>query len=344
MRLWIAVLVVLGSVVSASAQSGTEEAVCLRSDVFFCENWEDWAPGQVLGNPGNVNKFKANAWNANPGTPDIVTTEHFLGTKSIRMVTPANQNSGGAIDSNFVGGSRTTIFWRWYTKYSLNYIWSPVGTKHNELFTCCFTGQHGLSGAVQDNGLFSSNGNHGYPPPPLIVYLFARGGTITPGDTDFTMNMNNPPPWGSGSFPVNQWLCLEARVTMNTTATSNDGYIQGWVDGVQRWEYPNVRVVDIPNPASSGFFLASYWNCGGSGQDQCVAPGQVVGNPGDTNDYRHPEIYRYMDNMIGATSRVGCVGTAQQPPGTPSNLQITLNWISRLWAWLGVRPAYAGLK
>jgi hypothetical protein len=77
-----------------------EEAICKDPAVFFCENFEDWGLGPVYNNPGNRAKYKGNPWGANPGTPDIVNTEHFDGSKSLRMTTPANQASGGAVDTS----------------------------------------------------------------------------------------------------------------------------------------------------------------------------------------------------------------------------------------------------
>jgi hypothetical protein len=182
----------------------------------------------------------------------------------------------------------------------------PVATKHNEMYTCCFTGQHGVSGAVQDNGLFNFTSNTGLS-KPVITYLFARTGQGNLSDVYFNQNMN-----GMNSLNVNQWYCFEARVTMNSGPGSGDGYIQGWIDGVQRIEYPNVNVVDIPNPKTSGFFMASYWNC--AGNEDCSA-----------SQYNHPTIYRYMDAMIGSTQRIGCLGTASSvapspPPTTDSTV------------------------
>src|SRR4029077_17035348 len=152
------------------AQSGTEEAICKDPAVFFCENFEDWALGSVYNNPGNRAKYKGNPWGANPGSPDIVNSEHFDGSKSLRMITPANQASGGAVDTSLIGGPYRTVYWRWYTKYSPNYVWSPVATQHNEMYTCCFNGQHGLGGAVQDNGLFNFASATGSPTKPVITY------------------------------------------------------------------------------------------------------------------------------------------------------------------------------
>lgn len=37
-----------------------------------------------------------------------------------------------------------------------------------------------------------------------------------------------------------QWHRITIRVRQSSTPTATDGYIYGWIDGVQRWAYPNV--------------------------------------------------------------------------------------------------------
>src|SRR5437879_13729188 len=78
------------------------------------------------------------------------------------MVTQANKVSGGFMDSlGFFGGARRTVYWRWYAKYSSNYIWSPVATKHNEELVAGNT----------DNGLFSFTGPNGLTVPVFVWLL-----------------------------------------------------------------------------------------------------------------------------------------------------------------------------
>src|SRR5580765_8327585 len=104
---------------------------------------------------------------------------------------------------------------------------------------------------------------------------------------------------------VNQWYCFESRVTMNTGQTATDGYVQGWIDGVQRIEFPNVNVRSISaNPVTDGFMLASYWNC--AANEDCSAP-----------EFQHPDISRYMDNLVGSTQRIGCLNSPVPTP-TPT--------------------------
>src|SRR5438445_9977720 len=79
-------------IVLAAAPDGQED-ICTRPAVFFCENFEARALRS-----GDFNRaiYKNNGWSLSTGAlQTVVSTEHFAGSKAIRMVTPANQVSGG---------------------------------------------------------------------------------------------------------------------------------------------------------------------------------------------------------------------------------------------------------
>jgi hypothetical protein len=292
MRVIIALAVTVvgafGTIVSASAQTGQEEAIC-RNDpnVFFCENFEDRPLGILA--PG-VPGYKNNGYGVS-GNPTVQTDEKFDGARAIRLEVLANRVSGNPpvrFDTSIT--PQRTVYWRWYVKYSSNYIWSPVATKHNEMFT---NGQ-------ADNGIFNFTSNNGIS-RPVITYAL-KAGCATAADCYFTPNMNG----GFAQFAVNRWYCVESRVTMNSTGAATDGYVQGWIDGVQYYEYPNVNLnSQYSNPMTTGFFFVSYWNC--DAVEDCSAP-----------QYQHPTMYRYMDNVIGSTQRIGCLSSANTPTATPS--------------------------
>jgi hypothetical protein len=285
--------------VLAAAPDGQED-ICTSPAVFFCDNFEARALGT-----GDLSRttYKNNGWSQSSlSSPLVINTEHFDGSNALDMVTPQNSASGGYMSASFPNNaSFSTVYWRWYSKYSSNYVWSPVATKHNETFTCCFNGQFGgLGGAVQDNGWFNFTSNTGAR-TPVMTYIFANNNT----NPYFTQNQNV-----LSQLNVNQWYCFEVRVTQNTCPTCTDGYVQGWIDGVQRIEFPNVNVTPISNPVTNGFFVASYWNC--DANENCTS------NP----QYNHPTIHRYMDNLVGSTQRIGCLGSpssaAPSPPTQPS--------------------------
>jgi len=297
-----ALAVVFGAAPVLGAAPDGQEDICTDPAVFFCDNFEARALGT-----GDLSRptYKNNGWSqSNPGpggSPLVINTEHFSGSNALDMVTPQNRASGGYMDASFPNNARfRTIYWRWYSKYSSNYVWSPIATKHNETFTCCFNGEvGGLGGSVQDNGWFMFTNNTGTR-TPVMTYIFSRSVPY------FTQNMN-----GMGQLNVNQWYCFEVRVTQNTCPTCNDGYVQGWIDGVQRIEYPNVNVTPISNPVTNGFFVASYWNC--DANEDCTSDPK----------YNHPTIHRYMDNLVGSTQRIGCLGASSSViPAAPSQLNV----------------------
>jgi hypothetical protein len=271
----------------AAAPDGQEE-ICNTSAVFFCENWEARALGK---NDLGRALYKSPGWSWSSGAGGIINTQAFDGTKSINLETPANSVSGFALDVGFT--PRRTVYWRWYVKYSSNYVWSPVATKHNEIF---------INGSLS-TGLFNSVSNTGFDTP---VQTFADK-TGCGSDCYFEQNIGQ-----RIKFNRNQWYCVEVRMTMNTGATANDGYIQGWIDNVQKWEHPNVNLSAISsNQLFNGFFLASYWNC--NENESCA---QSV--------YQHPTINRYMDNLVGSTSRVGCLNAPADgvPPSSPGSVVV----------------------
>lgn len=53
-------------------------------------------------------------------------------------------------------------------------------------------------------------------------------------------NQNAGPVVSDEQLGDGQWHRITIRVRQSSTPTATDGYIYGWIDGVQRWAYPNV--------------------------------------------------------------------------------------------------------
>jgi len=89
---------------------------------------------------------------------------------------------------------------------------------------------------------------------------------------------------------------------MNSAPGVSDGVIEGWIDDVQHWSYPNVHLQD-KTP-----LVLNQMQVTGSGFD----------GPS-------PEQFRWHDQFVISTNRIGCTpGTAQAPtpPLAPAGLTI----------------------
>jgi hypothetical protein len=269
----------------AAAQTGHEEAICSQPWVLTCITFEDYPLGTIA--PG-VQRYKDKGWGISTGALQGIVTED--GKKWIQMVFPQNSVSGGYMGQDLPSKQRT-VYWRWVVKYSPNYIWSPIATKHNELYT-----NYSL-----DSGIFNFTNNHSTKMPKITYILNAK---CAAGQCWFIPNANG----GFAGFTPGQTYTVEARVTMNTCPSCNDGVVQGWIDDVLKIDYANVNLNNTQsNPLTTGILLGSYWNC--DANESCSA-----------SQFNHPTMYRYERNHIVATQRIGLVGGGgvTPPPVSPN--------------------------
>jgi hypothetical protein len=85
--------------------------------------------------------------------------------------------------------------------------------------------------------------------------------------------------------------------------------LEGWINGVQRLNYPNLQFA--PSAATADTILiATTWNCIITGGGACNPNGQ----PSDV----HGNMWRYTANMVGSRARIGCLGTITPPSPIPS--------------------------
>ena len=286
----------------AAAPDG-QEAICASPAVIACENFED----RAVGNGGmDRAKYKHKGWaisNYGATGPQVTSdpTGVFDGSRALQLTYTAGNNVGaGFLDFGWTPSSQT-IYYRWYTKYSNNFQWSYIASKHIELVS-----SNGLPSYFQ----FWNGGGGGTGSKEAVFYNYftEQGNAWIPSP-----NMNGPVTVIAG-----QWYCFEARYTINTTPTSMDGYLQGWVNGMQHWEYPNVNLNNQSGAQGpiSGTMVSGYWNCysGGTGSEACSSPEDV-----------HPLMYRWHDNFVVSTQRIGCLtgGGDTTPPAAPTNLQVS---------------------
>lgn len=277
-----AAVAVITATASALAPDGQED-ICNSSAVIFCDNFEARAVGQ-----GDLTRstFKNRGWGVSvfDGLISVANdpANAFRGSRSLQLHYPAGGGGIGYLDAA-LGAGYSSLYMRFYTKWASSFTWSPIATKQVSFIPA--------SGG-QDHYIFWSQ----WGSPTLKHY----GQYI---DTIFDANLN-----GDVTVANNRWYCFEFRFTQNSTATSTDGYLQGWVDGVQHWEYPN-RNIDPRMPNSvTDFLLSGYWNC--------LGPTFACNQPAD----QHPDMYRWHDNFVLSTQRIGCLSGA--PPAAPTGLRI----------------------
>ena len=83
---------------------------------------------------------------------------------------------------------------------------------------------------------------------------------------------------------VGQWYCIEARARLNDPGISN-GVQTLWINGQKEAENSGMNWVgNFSDYGINMVFLENYWN-GGSAKDQ----------------------YRYFDNFVVSTQRIGCL-------------------------------------
>lgn len=270
-----------------------QEDICTTAAVIMCENFENRAVGLANATLGSA-KYKNNGWGVSDTSMSIVNNQFFDGTKSLQWFYPANFTSG-FFDSAFT--ARNEYYVRWYMKNSANWVWSANGNKM--VF---------ILGPVDrivmfDQALFSGN-----TPVNIVVYP-----SVDPG----LMYQNVGPAF---HWPLDQWVCMETHLKMNSTLSSTDGLFEAWADGTQRWYYPNINL-SSKDTTISHIMPSGYWNC---------ASGQYTGGPGSCSpvDSRnnHPDMYRWIDNIVVSTQRVGCLGSTPtgggSAPPAPTGLTV----------------------
>lgn len=250
-----------------------QEDICSTPAVFFCENFEDRGLGA-----GDLTraKYKNPGWQLSEfSSMTVVNTQSFDGSKALQFAYPAGTDGIG-----FMGTAvptLRTIYFRWYQKWSSSFTFSGIATKGASLET---------NGSGQSLYIWWNNWGDGgishWANPIAVEFEANVGGTFVP--------------------VRDRWYCLEIRATMNTGSNA-DGRLQGWVDGVQRWDYANVLLDPVQPNEITFWILSGYWNFTATG---------------------HPQMFRWHDNFVASTARIGCLGAPPPltPPTAPTSLQV----------------------
>ena len=183
----------------------------------------DWNDGFEYANDASLGAVWSYSCLGNPG---ISTARSFSGSKSLRLVynghVGVDPGAGGCYIDRNLNAPSDTIYIRIYT-YMENFTVDSVGTKMVQV---------GQAGSYPNFWwqMFYGTPNFNMAVTSLVPTSFNIGG---------------------GSIPQNQWVCLEARITMNTPGVAN-GIIQSWVNGAQQINRTNVLLRNAVLNAQNG--------------------------------------------------------------------------------------------
>lgn len=339
----------------AAAPDGQED-ICTSAAVIMCENFEARELG-VAWIGMSVPIYKNHGWSIDNRTCREVTNVPegvFDGTKSFVSVFYEGTHMGcGAIFYNYYWANQwfTDLYVRVYTKHSSNYIFSNVANKWGG-----WTDRDGIAGGGGGHRVrFLQDGTN------LTSAVFDIGvGTEgwaqygTDGcNTAALQPYNNLPGQHCELYPnenmvlqpyvPGEWVCEEFHFKMNSCPTCADGIFEKWVafgtnpTQTRIMNYPNVimdaRAGDQYNKMG-GWVTGTFYNCNAGDADNnldgyCDSP---------TLTY-HPLMYRWHDNYVVSTQRIGCLnnpvlpGGGSTPPSAPSNLRVTWDILKH---WLGL--------
>jgi len=217
--------------VSTTAASGAapdgQEEICTSPAVILCDNFEARALGS-----GDLGRaiYKNPGWAMSELTNMIVaTTDKFDGTKSLEFRYPAGSGGVGYMGVALPG--LTDLYMRHYVKWSTNWTFSPIATKHIAMLT---------DTARVPWVLHSTWGS------PVLHHIYE------PTQTPYDQNIGVPM-----AFVNDQWYCMEIHLKMNPGA-SND-ILEGWVDGVKKFDY-STATLDGAGSSWVSLMLSGYWN------------------------------------------------------------------------------------
>lgn len=267
----------------AAAPDGQED-ICATSAVIFCDNFEARSIGS--GDLGRIT-YKS-GWALSEFTNltviDASSGNTYSGTRALQFRYPASTDGIGFMQPNF-SGTYQDLYFRWYQKWSANFQFSPIATKGAETT---------VSGGASGQSMYFLWNNWG----DGEISHYAQNVT-----REFSANTNG----GTWSPTLGQWYCVEERFRYNTNGAN--GIVEGWIDNVKRWDYPNVQL-DNNGTVINGMVLSGYWN-------------NSTGSQGNPAGVAHPLMSRWHDNFVISTQRIGCLGSAPSLlPTAPTGLAI----------------------
>jgi hypothetical protein len=345
MRRWSGFLIVILWIAPAWAVTDNQEAICDQSWVIFCDNFNVRATG--LGDLSRAT-YKNRGWQyfslvSNGGTNSVASIVDPTGaTSSVLQQECSGYNGGYNVCASYLSSYFTRsvpeVYFRWYAKWSSNYVWS-TGQK----FAGLYYNSPSLAGL--------NIGNQSNCAPPQFLFYFnvgiipsgtlctASGSPGTFGSYVLKQTLNEPAVvWNATG---SQWYCIEAHVKLNNPGTAANGTAELWINNVLTISRSDLNIVanlsEVTNRNIDQLNFYARWECGNGEQ----ADGGCYTEP----RYSHPIQQRWIDNVVVGTQRVGCLGATPPPsdtsaPAAPGNLRVSsLLWdqfLKGFWALAGL--------
>ena len=260
-------------------------------DVLFCDSFE------VQGDsPTSINSQAYFDFNDDGGDLQRTDLEAIDGGHSMRVLWQPEEKEAGAFFINF-GRSPlpsnihndtdfSEIYWRWYIKYPAGFQGYP--DKMTRLMV--FANSNWAQAMVAHVWAYES-GSEFLALDPVSGIRNNELATTTWNDL---ANFN----WlgikkTNLNFPKNQWVCVEARVKLNTP-NQNDGIFQLYID--DNLEASTTNINWLQNWSEYGInsiHFSNYWN---------------AGSPVEQS--------RYLDAIVVSKARIGCINTIKPNPPT----------------------------
>jgi hypothetical protein len=289
---WLAIVFCLGLAIPAYATT------------IFTEDYEV-ADMTALTAKGWTYTFNAGA----PTTMDIVGTPVNGGSKALRMTYEGLHCPSGCDDSSNSKITRTfsgldEIYERYWVRYEriVEGTTAAFATALNAGAKQHYFNPGGADPVSVIFGYYFTNGTVDSPAIDI-----QRPFTVTCPDGKVGTTCIYPPNRANVTVPIHTsasdnpgvWTCIENHQKMNTPGTAN-GVIEVWINGTLTTQYTNVIYRDATTATSQFRTLQVY-------------------RQGADN------MYRYEDDLVVSTTRVGCSGNPSAdatPPKSPTGLAL----------------------
>lgn len=222
----------------------------------------------------------------------ISTTESRNGTASLE-VRYLLGSTGPWMRHQFPGQDR--LYTRYYRKWPSTWIW-PISFGPHDTYIFAVYGERFFTPTQTYLTVYTDEIYAGPPDWRFGTIGLQHKAALQGRGTQSPASLTPPPP----PLERNRWYCIETMATMNTPGSA-DGRLQLWLDGVLIFDVTGVLLRDSNNPTLQfdTFMFGPYFHDG------------------------VPQVQStWMDALVIATTRVGCLGDDRLAPAAVTNLRL----------------------